>query len=129
MPATMKRGERTRLMTAYLEKNPDASKKEVMERFEVSDAMYYNIRKKVKGAKDATSQKQIVKDHTIKSKSCSNLTSVPASPDTVVIQVGGGLLHLCQDGLYFRAGRAKTRNALVTWENLSKLQDSGLFDR
>lgn len=45
--ATMKRGERTRLVMEFLQKNPKATKKEVMEKFNVSDATFYNTRKKL----------------------------------------------------------------------------------
>ena len=42
---TLKRGEKTKLVREYLVQSPEATKKEVMEKFHISDAMFYNTRK------------------------------------------------------------------------------------
>ena len=119
---TLKRGERTRLVTDYLKQNPKATKKEVMEKFEVSDATFYNIRKKLNGtdAKDATKQtrKPAAKPAVKRANKPASL-KMPFSVSCFVPQMG------C-DATFTSEG-LKIGKCLINWKQLKGLTDSGLF--
>tara|TARA_R100000152_G_C6659237_1_gene98598 strand:+ start:148 stop:594 length:447 start_codon:yes stop_codon:yes gene_type:complete len=140
------RGERTRLVKEYLSKNPDASKKEVMEKFDVSDAMFYNIRKQLQGSKlrqSRTSRQNLVKSVKEKTARASKVMTasdcgsislgVPASGMNFTLELSQGksvTLHICNDGLYLsETSEVKTVDTLLTWDNFLKLQTSGLLDK
>lgn len=118
---TLKRGERTRLVTDYLKQNPKATKKEVMEKFEVSDATFYNIRKKLNGtdAKDATKQtrKPAVRPATKRANK-------PAASRT--FSVSCYIPQMGCDATFTSEG-LKLGKCLINWKQLKGLTESGLF--
>ncbi len=146
MSTVLQRGERTRLVKEYLSKNPNASKKEVMEQFDVSDAMFYNIRKQLNGGTARRPQKpqqnlvKSVREKTarttklVSAMDCGSLSlTVPKSGMNFTLALSQGkcvTLHICNDGLYLsNTSDVTTVDTVLTWENFLKLQSSGLLDK
>ena len=142
---SLQRGERTRLVKEYLSKNPDASKKEVMEKFNVSDAMFYNVRKQLQGStlrQSRKSQQSLVKSVKEKTARANKLVSatdcgslslvVPTSGMNFALSLSQGksvTLHICDAGLYLsKTSDVKVVDTILTWDNFLKLQSSGLLD-
>ena len=137
-----KRGERTRLIKEYLTKNPEATKKEVMEKFQVSDAMFYTIRKKLNlkpmgKAKMSAMPAPVKRGRKPKKDSGAPMnngkvgTIISIRDDDMDMNI-----EITKDGIRLNRwlGRdSKTANTLqlgtfVPWKALAVLQDTGLFN-
>lgn len=146
---TMKRGEKTRLVREFLQKNPTAKKQEVMEKFDISDAMFYNTRKKLQNGDTLSKKdKNLEKARKVmrgRPKKVSAQTAAVTSGEAkfeMAVNVETGLalvltcgqtiigkLELSQNGLAFQSDCSQPFDTLLTWDNFSSLQKSGLLNK
>tara|TARA_R110002012_G_C11411042_1_gene587025 strand:+ start:168 stop:578 length:411 start_codon:yes stop_codon:yes gene_type:complete len=134
----MKRGEKTRLVREFLQKNPTAKKQDVMERFDISDAMFYNTRKKLQNGSVAKKDKNLERARKVMRagpKKSPAKFEMAVSVETgleIVLNCGQtviGKLELAQNGLAFQSDCSQEFDTLLTWDNFSSLQKSGLLDK
>ena len=143
-----KRGERTRLVKEYLSQNPDASKKEVMEKFSVSDATFYNIRKQLLGetkrSQKATRSKNLINSvkekasrasKAVSSDNCASISIDLGSSAAIDFRISMNngsnvVLHATEEGLVLsKETGVKVMDTVLTWDTFFKLQSSGLLSR